>query len=158
MDDETAGQPQQKSPGLVSRRRLRLALYLLMTAAVIGLGLFFGGVLLHGPSSTPTPMPSPTILSIGVQVGSEVDCSTPPMKRHCDVWVATALSQSGFYAKDVASSTIHLGWSTVDRTLEVRIVVEFRLKDGVIDFKPLFCGPDNWASICDTSDVSLPPR
>lgn len=117
-------------------------------------------------SATPTlaqstdAAPSPTVLpnDIGVAVGATIDCSGPGMKRHCDTWMAAALEKTGIAASSVKSSAIHVAWSTVMRTMELDVAVELHKMDGSTEFVPLFCGPLNWAAICDTSDVVMPAR
>jgi hypothetical protein len=108
----------------------------------------------------PQPLPSPTTLGLfGVAVGSEVSCATPAMGRMCDIWIATARNQASVSASDISSSVVHVAWSTVPRTTEVRVVVALTRRDGSTLYEPIFCGvpavPD---SACDFSGVSLPPN
>lgn len=107
------------------------------------------------------PQPSPTVLAVGVAVGSAVPCEDAAMRARCDDWIAAARDGAGVAAADLASAEVHVGWSTVPRTMDVRIVVALSLRDGSTVFQPIYCGapdPTLPPDVCDYSGLSLPPR
>ena len=104
--------------------------------------------------------PSPTVLaSLGVGVGSVVPCDDAALRPHCDAWIAAATGLAGVASADLASATVHVGWSAVPRTMGENIVVALTLRDGSTRYQPIFCGTGlDPQHVCDFAGVSLPPN
>ena len=108
----------------------------------------------------PATQPSPTTLAdLGIGVGSVVACDGAAMRRHCESWIAVARDQAGVASSDVASATVHVGWSVVARSTSVSVVVALSLRDGSSLYEPIFCGVGvDPQHVCRFTDVSLPPN